>query len=108
MSEAKARDGRRQEIGDLFTLWWEKHGDRPVAVSQFDPVVKALADPQDRGRQYLSARLEKLAGTRIAGFVLTRQEPVGRWGKATYALKRTFEDRDHRGHRAHQAQTQAL
>ena len=108
VSEAKARDGRRREVSDLFTLWWEKHGDRPVAVSQFDPVVKALADPQDRGRQYLSARFEKLAGTRLAGFVLTRQEPIGRWGKATYALKRTFEDRDHRGHRAHQAQTQAI
>ena len=40
VSEAKARDGRRQEIGDLFTLWWEKHGDRPVAVSQLDPTVK--------------------------------------------------------------------
>ena len=37
VSEAKARDGRRQEVGDLFTLWWEKHGDQPVAVSQLDP-----------------------------------------------------------------------
>ena len=27
VSEAKARDGRRQEVSDLFTLWWEKHGD---------------------------------------------------------------------------------
>ena len=37
VSEAKARDGRRQQIGDLFTLWWEKHSDQPVAVSQLDP-----------------------------------------------------------------------
>jgi hypothetical protein len=58
-----------------------------------------MADPQERGRQYLAARLEKLAGTRIAGFLLTRQEAVGRWGKATYALKRTAEDGHHRGHR---------
>jgi len=32
VSETKARDGRRQEISDLFALWWEKHGDKPVAV----------------------------------------------------------------------------
>jgi hypothetical protein len=99
VSEAKARDGRRQEVGDLFTLWWEKHGDQPVAVSQLDPCVIQVADPQGRGRQYLSVRLEKLAGTRIAGFVLTRQAAIGKWGKATYALEKTAEDGDHRGHR---------
>ncbi|MGH6803705.1 MAG: hypothetical protein ACREC3_10110 [Methyloceanibacter sp.] len=107
VSEAKARDGHRQEVGDLFTLWWAKHSDQPVAVSQLDPALKAVADPQDRGRQYLSARLEKLAGTRIAGFVLTRQESIGKWGKATYALKKTAQDEDHRGHGGHQAETQA-
>jgi hypothetical protein len=107
VSEAKARDGRRQEVGDLFTLWWEKHGDQPVAVSQLDPCLTAVADPQGRGRQYLSARLEKLAGTRIAGFVMTRQEAIGKWGKATYALKKTAKDGSHRGHGGHQAETQA-
>jgi hypothetical protein len=107
VSEAKARDGRRQEVGDLFTIWWEKHRDQPVAVSQLDPALKAVADPQDRGRQYLSARLEKLAGTRIAGFVLTRQTAIGKWGKATYALKKTGDDGDHRGHGGHQRETEA-
>ena len=91
----------------MFTLWWEKHGDRPVGVSGLDPFVKAVADPQDRGRQYLSARLEKLAGTRLAGFVMTRQEAIGKWGKATYALKKTAEDENHRGHGGHQADTKA-
>jgi hypothetical protein len=33
-------------------------------------------------------QLERLAGTRAGGFVLTRQEPVGKWGAATYALRR--------------------
>ena len=65
---------------------------KPIAVNQLDPCVKLVADPQDRGRQFLAARLEKLAGTRIVCFVLTRQEAVGKWGKTTYALKRTIED----------------
>jgi putative SOS response-associated peptidase YedK len=30
-----------------------------------------------------------LAGTRAAGFVLTRQEPAGKWGAATNSLVRT-------------------
>jgi hypothetical protein len=101
ISEAKARDIRRQAVGDLFVTWWDRHADRPVGVSDLHEDVRQMADPQDRGRQYLAARLEKLAGTRIAGFVLTREEAVGRWGKATYALKRTAEDGDHRGHRDH-------
>ncbi len=78
-----------------------------MAVSQLDPMVEQLADPQGRGRQYLATRLANLAGTRIAGFVLTRQEAVGRWGKATYALKKTAEDGDHRGHRGHRGESQA-
>jgi hypothetical protein len=49
----------------------------------------AIVDPQGRGRQYLASQLGNLAGTRIAGFVFTRQAPAGKWGAATYALKRT-------------------
>jgi hypothetical protein len=45
-----------------------------------------LIDPQGRGRQAVAARLEKLAGTRIAGCVLHRQPPAGKWGATTYAL----------------------
>ena len=107
VSEAKARDGRRQQIGDLFILWWEKHSDQPVAVSQLDPAVTVVADPQGRGRQYLAVRLGNLVGARIAGFVLTRQEAIGRWGKATYALKKTSADGDHRGHRGHRDPSQS-
>ena len=107
VSEAKARDGRRQEIGNLLTLWWDKHGDRPVAVSELDPAVRKVADPQGRGRQYLTACLANHAGTRIAGFVLTRQEAIGRWGKATYALEKTAEEKDHRGDRGHRGTSHA-
>jgi hypothetical protein len=102
VSEAKERDGRRQAVADLFSTWWHRHGDRPVAVSQLhEDVVRAL-DPQGRGRQYVAAQAEKLAGTRLVGFVLTRQAPAGKWGAATYALKPTDGGEKHRGHRGHQ------
>jgi hypothetical protein len=73
VTEAKERDGRRQAVVDLFTTWWDKHRDLPMAIRQLDDDVTQLADPQGRGRQYLTSYLEKLAGTRIAGFVLSRQ-----------------------------------
>lgn len=99
ISEAKERDGRRQAVADMFALWWERHGDRPVTVRHLHDEVRQAADPQDRGRQYLASSLEKLAGTRIAGFVLMRQAAAGKWGVATYALRKTDETKDHRGHR---------
>jgi hypothetical protein len=58
-------------------------------------------DPQGRGRQYVSSLVETLVGTRMAGFVFTRQAPVGKWGAATYALKRTAREEGHRDHRGH-------
>ena len=99
VSEAKERDGRRQSIADAFAVWWDRHHDRPVAARQLHDNVRQMLDPQGRGRQYVTAQLEKLAGTRMAGFILTRQASAGKWGNATYALKKTGED--HRDHRAH-------
>jgi hypothetical protein len=100
VSEAKRRDGRRQAVADLFDIWWEKHRDHPVALRQLHDEVRQALDPQGRGRQYVSSQAEKLAGTRMAGFFFTRQAPVGKWGAATYALKKAGEEahRDHRGH----------
>ena len=101
VSEAKERDSQRQVIGELFSVWWEKHQDRPTAIRDLNDEVMRVVDPQDRGRQYLSSRLEKLDGTRIAGFVLTRQASAGKWGAATYALAKTAGPDKHRGHRGH-------
>jgi hypothetical protein len=101
VSEAKERDGRRQAVADLFAIWWEKHRDQPIAVRQLHDDVKQAADPQGRGRQHLASQLEKLAGTRTAGFVLTRQAPAGKWGVATYALQKTGAGEDHRDHGGH-------
>jgi hypothetical protein len=84
----------------LFEVWWQHHEDRPVTVSGLNDAVKIVADPQGRSRQYLTAFIEKLANSRMAGFVLLRQAAVGAWGTTTYALKRTMH-RDHRDHRRH-------
>jgi hypothetical protein len=89
VSEAKERDGRRQATADFFTIWSERHRDQPIAVRQLHDDVRRAVDPQDRGRQYIASQLEKLAGTRMAGFIFTRQAPAGKWGAATYALKKT-------------------
>ena len=101
VSEAKERDGRRQTTAELFGAWWLHHGDRPVAASGLAEDVRRLVDPQGRGRQYVATALGNLAGTRIAGFVLTRQAPVGNWGTATYAMKQTGDPEGHRDHRGH-------
>jgi hypothetical protein len=89
VSEAKLRDGLRQETADLFEVWWKKHGDQPIAASKLHDDVKEIADPQKRGRQFLVSKLEMLTGTRHAGWMLMRQAPNGKWGTSTYALKKT-------------------
>jgi hypothetical protein len=62
--------------------------------------VKAIADPQGRGRQYLATFLSGLAGTHAAGFVLIRQHPAGKWTAATYVLTQAAPT-DTTGHRTH-------
>jgi hypothetical protein len=99
--ETKENDSRRQWVAELFNAWWMKHADQPVTVRQLNDDVRHAADPQERGRQYIASQLKGLAGTRMAGFVLTRQAAIGKWGAATYALKKTADDGEHRGHRGH-------
>jgi hypothetical protein len=53
----------------------------------------------------VSAQFEKLAGTRIAGLVLTRQSPVGHWGVTTYRMSSSEgEPENHGHHRGRRAQ----
>jgi hypothetical protein len=82
----KSKDPQRQRVAELFTKWWEKHGSSPKAVNDLDYQVTAIVDPQGRGRQYLAVVISGLAGTRAAGFVMSRQPSAGRWTAATYAL----------------------
>ena len=102
VNEAKERDGRRQAVAEAFARWWQIHGSAPVMLRDLHEDVKNIVDPQGRSRQHLSSVLQKWAGTRVAGFVLTRQAPAGTWGVASYALKKT-DEQDHRGHGGHGA-----
>ena len=86
VGDAKRHDERRRAIVEMFSIWARCHGSQPIAVRDLHDDVRAVADPQGRGRQYLASRLATLAGTRLAGFVLTRQPANGKWGAATYAL----------------------
>jgi hypothetical protein len=94
----KANDPRRQRIADFFSAWWEHHSSSPVKVTELDETVKTIADPHGRGRQYLATFISRLAGTHAAGFVLTRQEPAGKWTAATYQLTKAAPDGPN-GHR---------
>jgi hypothetical protein len=84
----KARDPHRQRVSEIFAAWQLHHGEKAIAAAQLCEAVKELIDPQGRARQYVASALARLVGTRAAGFVLTQQQAVGKWGAATYALKR--------------------
>jgi hypothetical protein len=85
----KSDDPHRRRIVELFETWDAQHADRPTTAANLAEPVRALVDPQGRGRQFVAARLVQLTGTRVGGFVLTREEPAGKWGAATYSLART-------------------
>ncbi len=91
VADAKTKDPRRQRVAEIFTAWWEAHGDRPVAVADLAEPVRAAADPAGRGRQYLATVVRGLDGTRAAGFVLTRSASAGRWTADRYALRQTAD-----------------
>jgi hypothetical protein len=101
----KAQDPHRERIAELFCAWEHHHGHDPVRAADLAEPIQRIIDPQGRGRQYTASYLGRLAGTRAAGFVLTRQEAIGIWGAATYSLHSTAPEGDdgigHRGHRDH-------
>ena len=92
ISEAKQNDPHRIRKAEIFQAWWKAHRSQPVTVSGISEPVRGLLDPQGRGRQYLAKAVSALEGTRIAGFVMTKQRPNGKWGAATYALRQIQDD----------------
>lgn len=101
ISETKGRDTERQAIQEVFEIWWARHGDRPMAAKDLAEDVQQALNPLGRSRQYVTARLEKLSGTRIAGLVLVRQASPGKYGSIVYALRKTGAPEQHKGHGGH-------
>jgi hypothetical protein len=93
VTDAKAKDPRRQNVAQIFAAWWEAHRDRAIAVADLAEPVRAVADPAGRGRQYLAAKVRALDGTRAAGFMLARSPSEGRWSADRYALQQTAPER---------------
>lgn len=89
--EIKANDPLRRQINEVFACWWKIHGAKPVKAAGLAPEVRGLIDPQRCGRQYVASFLKKYAGTRVNGFELTDQKPVGHYGATTYALQSVEE-----------------
>ena len=89
IAETKADDPMRRRLADLFAAWWVWHHDMPITAATMHDDVRAIADPQNRGRQFVATFLAKTVGTRNAGFVVTSQRPNGKWNATTYAIKRT-------------------
>jgi hypothetical protein len=88
IARAKARDPRRIKLAELFEQWFDDHHDYPIPAARLSEAVKGILDPQNRGRNYIVSTVNAHVNTRASGFVLTRQDAEGRWGHATYALKR--------------------
>ncbi len=89
IATTKAQDPRRAALGELFTTWWAHHKAAGIAINALHDDVRALADPANRGRQYLAARVRNLAGTRVAGFALSHHPMDGAWVADRYSLSRT-------------------
>ena len=104
VSEAKAARwtpaGRRRSVRDLVGQAWRSAGRRAPAPRG----CQAGCGPAGPRSSVRLSHAEKLAGTRMAGFVFTRQAPAGKWGAATYALKRTAGEEGHRDHRGHRVE----
>jgi hypothetical protein len=90
LSDTKALDPERQKIAELYLQWWKVY--QSAAKPAFDVTdyeIGRIINPQNRERQFVAAALGKIVGSRVAGFVMTRQAPAGHHGRATFALEKT-------------------
>lgn len=74
------------EAARIYPAWWQAHQARPVTVMELAEPVRAVADPDSRGRQFIAVKLCMLDGVRAAGFILARRKSVGKWSPARYLL----------------------
>jgi hypothetical protein len=97
--ELRGADPQRERVAELLSAWWEYHKDawvaqtsrnQPKGVEVLADAVRAIADPDGRGPQYLRTVLKGLAGMRAAGFVCERfWDPERPAVPATYRIMQT-------------------
>ena len=87
IADAKLNDPRRRAVAELFQAWHNAHGSKAVTVAELAPSVQAVANPEGKPRQWLTARIRHLASTRLAGFVLVHDTPAGKWSADRYSLQ---------------------
>jgi hypothetical protein len=86
----KADDPDRRQIVELFEVWHAHHGERPIKAADLAAPVRALIEPQGRGRHHIETRLTHLVGTCAGGFTLTKQDAAGGRGAYVFAVRATF------------------
>lgn len=84
--EAKAADPARKRVTDLFEVWYDRHVTTTILARDIHDDVRETIDPAGRGRQFVSTHLDKLDGTRAAGF-LFRRSKTAKWSPALYGLE---------------------
>jgi hypothetical protein len=55
--QIKADDPDRRQIVELFEVWHAHHAERPIKAADLAGPVRALIEPQGRGRQHIETRL---------------------------------------------------
>lgn len=88
IADAKQGDRRRSDVAELLATWHEHHGGTFLPLARLDDAIRQAADPLGRGRQYVAARVDGLAGTRVGGFTLVKFRPKARWAPAEYSVQR--------------------
>ena len=78
IDKVKGDDPERRRIVEVFEAWDTHHGKRSIKAADLAEPVRALVDPQGRGRQFVAARLIQLVGTRAGGLPPRRDESAVR------------------------------
>jgi putative DNA primase/helicase len=95
--ELRAADPARENLAELFGIWWENHQDKwvspvtrmPAGAEALAAEVRGLADRENRGPQHLRTFLNRLDNTRAAGFVFEGfKDPRAPTIPSTYRIKR--------------------
>jgi hypothetical protein len=87
----KAADPQRTFIAELFSAWFECHGSTPVTVANLDPSVQDVLARNHKSRQDQAAQVQRLVGTRSAGYLLESTGKTSKWRVIRYWLTPTGE-----------------